>query len=200
MHIPSHYLASKFFLHCLTNQHHIISLKRKRLKRFSHRKVKTFKFQQQQSVIFKAFKGSELFQNPNYLLGMSPFIFTKFNIVFDINFKILQDKTFYIVAWHYIYVMQIIQNGHETTLHFQYDTQNKPSIFRASQLHQQIHKLLKYKLMVAVTQLTSCVTVPLDTTTHVTRKGVFKMVRALVGLPSLMQMRARFGLDFNAAH
>jgi len=42
--------------------------------------------------------------------------------------------------------------------------------------------------------------VPLDTTTHVTRKGVFKMVRALVGLPSLMQMRARFGLDFNAAH
>jgi hypothetical protein len=55
-------------------------------------------------------------------------------------------------------------------------------------------------LMVAVTQLTSCVPVPLDTTTHVTRKGVFMKARPMVGLPRLTQMRARFGLAFNAAH
>jgi len=55
-------------------------------------------------------------------------------------------------------------------------------------------------LMVAVTQLTCCVPVPLDTTMHVTRKGIFTKARVLVGLPCLMQMTARFGLASNAAH
>lgn len=129
---------------------------------------------------------------------MSQFIFTKFNIVLEMNFKTLQDKTFYIIALHYIYVMQIIQSRHERTLCFQYDTEQTQHL-QTFTLTSMNTKTLEV-LMVAITHLTCCVPGPLDTTMHVTRKGIFTKARVLVGLPCLMQIRARFGLPSNAGH